>query len=118
MSKRRRINWIVSDIARRTKKVWLEVSAKLRGQRFYCSALSGTSEYNVTINCDGTLTCNCHDYNGSGTLADVNQQSFKDVFFGPKAQSFRDSLAKGKLPILTCARCGDLHRIKKSKLPE
>src|SRR6185369_8473121 len=74
MSKRRRINWTVSDIARKTRKVWLEASAKLRGQRFYCGALSGESEYNITINCDGTLTCNCHDYNGSGYLGDLNQQ--------------------------------------------
>ena len=51
-------------------------------------------------------------------LGDLNQQSFKEVFFGPKAQSFRDSLAKGKLPIRTCAHCGDLKRIKKSKLHE
>lgn len=118
MPKRRRINWVVSDVVRRARKIWLEASAKLRGQRFYCAALSGLSEYNITINCDGTLTCNCHDYNGSGNLGDLYQQSFKDVFFGPKAQSFRDSLATGKLPILTCAHCGDLKRIAKSKLPE
>jgi hypothetical protein len=118
MPKRRRLNWIVSDFIRWTlekKHVWM---AKLRGERFYCGALSGLSEYNITINCDGTLTCNCHDYNGDGNLGDLNQQSFKEVFFGPKAQSFRDTLAKGKLPIRTCAHCGDLKRIKKSKLHE
>ena len=118
MPKRRRINWVFSDIARwilERKHEWL---ARLRGERFYCGALSGTSDYNITINCDGTLTCNCHDYDGSGNLGDLNQQSFKDVFFGVKAQSFRDSLANGKLPIRTCAHCGDLRRIKKSRLPE
>ena len=118
MPKRRRINWVFSDVARwvlERKHEWL---ARLRGERFYCGALSGESDYNITINCDGTLTCNCHDYDGSGNLGDLNQQSFKDVFFGPKAQSFRESLAKGKLPIRTCAHCGDLKRIKKSKLHE
>jgi hypothetical protein len=118
MPKRRRINWIFSDFARWVLRAKHEWGAKLRGEAFYCSALSGTSEYNVTINCDGTLTCNCHDYDGSGNLGDLNQQSFKDVFFGPKAQSFRESLAKGKLPIRTCAHCGDLRRIKKSRLNE
>jgi hypothetical protein len=118
MPKRRRINWIFSDFARWVLRRKHEWGAKLRGEAFYCSALSGTSEYNVTINCDGTLTCNCHDYDGSGNLGDLNQQSFKDVFFGPKAQSFRESLAKGKLPIRTCAHCGDLRRIKKSRLNE
>jgi len=118
MPKRRRINWIFSDFARWVLHRKHEWGAKLRGEAFYCSALSGTSEYNVTINCDGTLTCNCHDYDGSGNLGDLNQQSFKDVFFGPKAQSFREALAKGKLPIRTCAHCGDLRRIKKSRLDE
>ena len=99
MPKRRRINWVVSDVVRRVRKIWLETSARLRGQLFYCAALSGQSEYNITINCDGTLTCNCHDYNGSGNLGDLNQQSFRDIFFGAKAQSFRDSLAQGKLPL-------------------
>jgi len=118
MPKRRRINWVVSDIVRWTLEKKYEWLAKLRGERFYCGALSGLSEYNITVNCDGTLTCNCHDYNGSGKLGDLNEQSFKEVFFGPKAQSFRDSLAKGKLPIRTCAHCGDLKRIKKSKVHE
>jgi len=118
MPKRRRINWIVSDIIRRVLKTKQEVAARLRGQRFYCGALSGESDYNITVNSDSTLSCNCHDYDGSGNLGDLNQQTFKEVFFGPKAQSFRDSLAEGKLPILTCAHCGDLRRIAKSKLPE
>ncbi|HXT10769.1 MAG TPA: radical SAM protein [Candidatus Angelobacter sp.] len=118
MPKRRRINWVFSDVARTAKKHWLELSAKVRGERFYCSALSGESEYNTTINCDGTVSCSCQDYDGSGHLGDLNQQSFKEVFFGPKAQSLRDSLANGKLPIRTCARCGDLKRIAKSKVQE
>lgn len=118
MPKRRRINWVVSDVVRRFLKTKNEVSARLRGQRFYCNALSGESDYNITINSDSTVTCNCHDYDGSGNIGDLNQSSFKEVFYGPKAQSFRDSLAKGKLPILTCAHCGDLRRIAKSKLPE
>jgi len=118
MPKRRRINWIFSDFARRVLRAKHEWGARLRGEAFYCGALSGVSEYNITINCDGTLTCNCHDYDGSGKLGDLNEHSFKEVFFGEKAQSFRDTLAKGKLPISTCAHCGDLRRIKKSKLHE
>src|SRR3569833_1196018 len=118
MPKRRRINWVFSDIVRWFLKTKFEWRAKLRGEAFHCSALSGEAEYKITINCDGTMTCNCQDYDGSGTLGDLNQQSFKDIFFGAKAESFRQALAKGKLPIDTCARCGDLRRIKKSKLHE
>jgi uncharacterized Fe-S cluster-containing radical SAM superfamily protein len=93
----------------------LEGTTRLKGQRFQCGALQGESEYNVTVNCDLTVSCNCQDYDGSGHMGDLNKTSFKDVFFGPVAQRFRDDLAKGKLPIMTCTRCGDLQRVPKSK---
>src|SRR6185436_3104347 len=49
-------------------------------------------------------------------LGDLNKNSFQEVFFGPKAQHLRTELAKGKLPIMTCARCGDLKRVAKSEV--
>jgi uncharacterized Fe-S cluster-containing radical SAM superfamily protein len=113
--KRRRFNWVLSDVIRKGLKHYLEWSARLRGQRFHCRALEGESEYNITVNCDLTVSCSCQDYDGSGHLGDLNKGSFKDVFFGPVAQRFRDELAKGKLPIPTCTRCGDLQRVPKSK---
>jgi MoaA/NifB/PqqE/SkfB family radical SAM enzyme len=113
--KRRRFNWVLSDYLRRFLKHYLEWSARLRGQRFHCRALEGESEYNITVNCDLTVSCNCQDYDGSGHLGDLNKHSFKDVFFGPVATRFRDELAKGKIPIMSCTRCGDLQRMHKSK---
>jgi uncharacterized Fe-S cluster-containing radical SAM superfamily protein len=113
---KRRANWVFSDFVRRGLKRYYEWSARLRGQRFYCSALAGQSDYNVTINCDLTVSCNCQDYDGSGHLGDLNKKSFKEVFFGPVAERFRTDLAKGKLPILSCARCGDLRRAPKSQV--
>jgi hypothetical protein len=112
---KRRINWIASDLVRKGMKHYLEWSARLKGQRFYCRSLGGESEYNLTINCDLTLSCTCQDYDGSGHLGDLNKNSFQQVFFGPVAQRFREDLAKGKLPIMTCARCGDLQRVPKSQ---
>jgi uncharacterized Fe-S cluster-containing radical SAM superfamily protein len=114
--KPRRFNWVVSDIVRKALKFYLEWSARLRGQRFYCSALAGESEYNTTINCDLTVSCNCQDYNGSGRIGDLNKNSFQEIFFGSQAQHLRSELAKGKLPIMTCARCGDLKRVPKSQV--
>jgi uncharacterized Fe-S cluster-containing radical SAM superfamily protein len=111
--KRRRFNWIISDLIRKGLKLYLEWSARLKGQRFYCRALGGESEYNLTINCDLTLSCTCQDYDGSGHLGDLNKQSFPEIFFGPVARRFREDLAKGKLPIMTCTRCGDLQRVPK-----
>jgi hypothetical protein len=113
--KRRRINWIVSDLIRKVARHYVEWSARLRGQRFYCRSLAGESEYNLTINCDLTVSCSCQDYDGSGHLGDLNKSSFPEVFFGPVAQKFREDLAKGKLPIMTCTRCNDLVRVPKSE---
>src|SRR5882762_6342996 len=114
--KRRRFNWIISDVVRKGQEVYLEWSARLRGQRFACRALAGESDYNITVNCDQTVSCNCQDYNGSGHIGDLKQNSFEEVFFGPVAQRFRTELAKGKLPIHSCTRCGDLMRVPKSEV--
>jgi len=112
--KRRRFNWLISDFLRQAIKLWLEWTARFTRKRFYCKALSGESEYNLTINCDLTVSCNCQDYDGSGHLGDLGKSSFEDVYYGPVAQKFREQLAKGKLPIATCARCGDLAQVPKS----
>src|SRR6185369_9880764 len=112
----RRINWHISDVLRRWLKFWMETSARVKGERFYCKALAGESEYNLTINCDQTVSCNCQDYNGSGHIGDLGKTSFKDVFFGPVANRFREELAKGKIPIVTCTRCSDLARVPKSEV--
>ena len=113
--KHRRFNWIISDLLRKGLKRYIEWSARLKGQRFYCQALGGESEYNLTINCDLTVSCSCQDYDGSGHIGNLNQNSFQEVFFGPVARRFREELAKGKLPIMTCTRCGDLQRVPKSQ---
>ena len=114
--KRRRFNWLVSDLIRKVMRRYLECSARLKGQRFYCRALGGESEYNLTINCDLTVSCNCQDYDGSGHLGDLGKNSFEEVYYGPVAQKFREQLAKGRLPITTCARCGDLAKVPKSEV--
>ena len=56
--------------------------------------LHGESDYNITINSDLTVSCNCQDYNGSGHLGDLKKDSFEKVFFGPVAKNFREKLAK------------------------
>src|SRR5437870_12406425 len=102
--KRRRFNWIISDYLRKGLKAYMECSARLKGQRFYCRALAGESDYNLTINCDLTVSCSCQDYNGSGHIGDLNKNSFQEVYFSPVAQRFRTELGQGKLPIMTCTR--------------
>ena len=112
-----RFNWRVSSFLRWAVSRWLEIRAKITGQKYDCVALAGESEYNITVNSDLTISCNCQDYDGSGHIGDLKKNSFEEIFFGPVAQKFRDDLAKGKIPIATCARCGDLRRMKRGETP-
>jgi MoaA/NifB/PqqE/SkfB family radical SAM enzyme len=113
-----RFNWRVSDCIRWNMSRWLELKAKITGRKFYCNALAGESEYDITVNSDLTVSCNCQDYDGSGHLGDLRKNSFEEIFFGPVAQKFREDLAKGKIPIATCSRCGDLKRLPKKDSPQ
>jgi uncharacterized Fe-S cluster-containing radical SAM superfamily protein len=77
-------------------------------QSYYCRALQGESNYNICINSDMTVSCNCQDYDGSGHIGDLQVQSFVQVFSGEKAQSFRKMLLHGKLPVSVCKGCAEL----------
>ena len=115
-----RFNWVVSDIIRKLLVWKTEWHAKLTGRGYYCAALHGESEYNITINSDRTVSCNCQDYEGIGHIGDLRKNSFEEIYRGPVAQKFRDDLAEGIMPIPTCVRCGDLKRLpaRGAKPPE
>ena len=100
-----RFNWRVSDAVRWVMCRGLELRAFLTGRKYYCEVLAGEAEYNLTVNSDLTVSCTCQDYDGSGHLGDLRKNTFEEVFFGPVAQRFREELARGKIPISTCARC-------------
>src|ERR1017187_8090973 len=110
-----RFNWRVSDLLRRIMVLWHETRAKITGQKYYCNALVGESEYGITINSDLTVSCSCQDYDGSGHLGDLKKNSFEEIFHGPVAQKFQAELLKGKIPIPTCTRCGDFRRLAAKK---
>jgi uncharacterized Fe-S cluster-containing radical SAM superfamily protein len=110
-----RLNWRVSDFLRAVMVLFHETRAKITGRKFYCAALIGESEYGITVNSDLTVSCSCQDYDGSGHLGDLRKNSFEQVFFGPVAQKFQAKLAKGKIPIPTCVRCGDFRRMAKGQ---
>jgi uncharacterized Fe-S cluster-containing radical SAM superfamily protein len=106
-----RLNWIISDLIRRLMVWRREWQARITGRKYYCSALQGDAEYDLTINSDRTVSCNCQDYEGFGHIGDLRKNTFEEVFFGPIAQRFREQLAQGKMPIPTCVRCGSLKRL-------
>ncbi len=97
-----------------------------RNKAYYCKALSGLSSYNICINCDLTVSCNCQDYNGDGQIGDLNVTSLEEIFRGGRAQAFRQKLAEGELPLSTCQHCVELvavsarearHYLKRFDLP-
>ena len=112
-----RFNWRVSDFIRRMMVWWFELRARITGRGYYCSALAGESDYNITVNSDQTVSCSCQDYDGSGHIGDLRKNTFEEVYFGPVAQRFRDELARGKIPIPTCARCCDFRRLPQKGVP-
>jgi len=99
--KRRRFNWIISDVVRKGQEVYLEWSARLRGQRFACRALAGESDYNLTINCDETVSCNCQDYNGSGHIGDLKLAQEPPYQEGVKMRQQLESLG-AKVTEVSC----------------
>jgi molybdenum cofactor biosynthesis enzyme MoaA len=101
------------ELVRRALKVSMELKARVLGKRFYCNALTGTSRYNICVNSDMSLSCNCQDYKGFGRLGSLDTGSLKEIFEGPVASRFRDSLASGKLPITTCTRCPEIRWVDK-----
>ncbi|MBI3185478.1 MAG: radical SAM protein [Myxococcales bacterium] len=105
------------DIVRPLRRLlcaYLTARARTRGQRFRCEALSGSSNYNISINCDLTVSCNCQDYDGRGRLGSLREQTLEEVFSGPTAREFRQTLASGRLPLDVCARCPDLRVVARS----
>jgi len=100
---------------RKTRQRCLVAKARLRGKAFFCKALTGDSEVNICINSDLTVSCSCHDLDGSGHIGDLNRQSLEECFSGKTATRFREELAEGRLPLADCARCWDLHTIDKDE---
>jgi len=82
---------------------------------YYCKALQGESSYNICINCDMTISCNCQDFLGDGHIGDLSKNTFEEIYYGKKAQSFRERLANGKLAIPLCARCAELQSVTKGE---
>ena len=100
---------------RALKRAWVEARARLAGDRFYCAALSGLSDYNISINCDMTVSCNCQDYDARSVIGDLSRDTLEDIFAGPRAAWFRRRLADGRFPIDTCLGCSERRRAPRAE---
>ena len=99
-------------------KWWMQLTVRLRKEGFYCTALRGESDYNISINSDMSISCNCDDVFGRGYLGSLHEHSFQEIFSGPIAMRFRKELAAGRIPILECVKCWELKKTSKLLLQE
>ena len=82
---------------------------------YYCRVLTGMSDYNLSINSDLSVSCNCSDFLGEAKIGSLDgTNTLRSVFFGEKANIMRTKLANGKLPISLCSGCNDLCAAPKS----
>ena len=102
--------WVarVSALLRRIRRAYLEARARHGGEAFFCRALAGSSRVNLCVNSDLSVSCTCHDVDGSGRIGDLGRQSLAEILSGPVARRFRQQLARGRLPTPLCSRCCDL----------
>jgi pyruvate-formate lyase-activating enzyme len=106
---KRIIKTILTKYGFELKRVW-----KPEDDAYYCSALTGMSGYNISINSDLSVSCSCQDSTGEGIIGKLNgTNTFKSVFLSEKANSMRTDLANGKLPISICSRCQELRVVPK-----
>lgn len=105
-----------AGVKRLRQMPWLK---SLRGivfpRHFYCNALHGQSNYNICINSDMSVSCNCRDFDGSGHIGSLRENNFEEVFGGETARRFRTELARGKFPIPACETCNELRRVPKKE---
>lgn len=93
------------EIHARLRKSFLVLKAYLRRESFYCRALAGESNYNICINSDLTVSCNCQDYSGQGHLGDLRTETLAQIFNGSTARRFRAMLAHRRFPTDQCPTC-------------
>ena len=103
-----RFNFLYRELVLRTLRCWRRGWARLSGRRFCCKTLSGEATLGCYVNSDMTVSCNCQDLDGSGQLGDLRQNTFEEVFAGPRARQLREALARGRLPLNRCAACWSL----------
>jgi pyruvate-formate lyase-activating enzyme len=99
------LNYLYRQTVLKTLRILYEGYARLRGRRFRCKTLSGEALFGCYFNSDMTVSCNCQDFDGSGQLGSLRENTFEELFTGGKAMRLRQALAAGRLPLSRCAAC-------------
>ena len=92
--------------------IWLKTRSlvwdRWQVRSYSCRALTGQSNYNICINADLTVSCNCQDFDGSGHIGNLKTQTLEAVFSGSTVSGFLEALRAGKLPTTSCQHCDEL----------
>ncbi|HPT20995.1 MAG TPA: radical SAM/SPASM domain-containing protein [Bacteroidales bacterium] len=93
---------------------WLPVNKKFRRYRSHdgeyiiknslpdrCARLW----FNPVVTWDGKVVPCCFDKNAEFVMGDLNQDSFREIWNGPKYRSFRKSILSGRYMIDICRNC-------------
>lgn len=73
----------------------------------WCRALAGESHYNLCVNSDMTVSCNCQDYDGSGHIGTMETHTLSEILASPLVRTFQESLLRGQHPTPVCGICID-----------
>lgn len=85
-----------------------------RSEHYICKVLAGLSSYDLSVNADMTVSCNCM-LRVAGNLGDLREQSLEEIYSSDEVVSMRKGLLNGYLPTVSCAkRCGELMQVPKS----
>ena len=107
-----RFNWVVSDFY--PQVAGLETTNGRRNSAGAATTAPRCTASRITTSPSTAITrfpAIVRITRASGRSAICGRIPSRKSIYGPMAQKFRDELAKGKMPIPTCARCGDLKRL-------
>jgi radical SAM protein with 4Fe4S-binding SPASM domain len=93
---------------------WLPLNGRFRryrmedGEYVIKSSLPGRCArlwFNPVITWDGKVLPCCFDKNGEFVMGDLNQDTFRDIWYGSKYRIFRKSILSGRHMIEICRNC-------------
>jgi len=105
-------------VYRKYLQLRLQTSAKFSRKVFACNALHGNSGYNISIHSDLTVSCNCQDFDGSGYIGNLAEESLQEIFSGRIASGFREKLLSRDFPLDLCCTCPELILVDESLADE
>ncbi|ETP70997.1 radical SAM superfamily enzyme [Lachnospiraceae bacterium JC7] len=94
------------------KKGYIKTDSS-RTEHYICKSITGLSDYNLSINADMTVSCQCV-LRSEGELGSVKEATLKQVMSSKIACGMRNDLYDGFMPTYRCTNCPELVQVPKS----